>query len=87
MILSAIFVSVAVLLCVVSVLAILGITDVYLSGHDAVERDGMMPGRTMLDVVPAAAHSHNGATAQHHAGVLVDAPATSASEGEAGQGP
>ena len=45
MILSTIFISVAVLLCLVSVLAIYGITDVSLSGHDAIERDGMMPGR------------------------------------------
>ncbi|MGI8447984.1 MAG: hypothetical protein ACR2MP_12555 [Streptosporangiaceae bacterium] len=39
------FLIVAIILCLAVILAILGITDVYMSGSDAVERDGMMPGR------------------------------------------
>jgi hypothetical protein len=44
------------------------------------------PPAAMLNIAPAAVHSHQGETAHHHAGVPVDAPATSVSEGEAGQG-
>jgi hypothetical protein len=45
MILAVVFVAVAVLLCVAAAGAILGTAHVYLSGAEAIEHDGLAPGR------------------------------------------
>jgi hypothetical protein len=44
MISAGVFVVLALILCAAAVLAVLGITHIYLSGAEAIERDGMAPG-------------------------------------------
>ena len=41
---SVFFTVIGFLLCVAAVLAVFGIIHVYMSGSDAIERDGMLPG-------------------------------------------
>jgi hypothetical protein len=44
MVLAAVFVAIAIVLCMAAVLAVFGITHVAMSGSRAIERDGLLPG-------------------------------------------
>jgi hypothetical protein len=44
MMLAAVFVAIATILCMAAVLAVFGITHVAMSGSRAIERDGLLPG-------------------------------------------